>query len=221
MTLLPPAIVPTTVNVSSNPIYGAQGQPHYITNAYYQPQGYFPANGTSVTTTINRVYYVPFAIWEAHTFQGSSTFNSGTGDNGEHIRMMMFFDNGVGGGPGALAKDFGEITLTGASAQRTLVSSWSATAGMYWAAIWHETAASMCCMDNVGYTTAVGSISGVQPSNFMGTLTYTPTLQQMMSTWCHYVDTAYGAAPATAVAPTASILAGPSSGLVPLFSLKA
>lgn len=203
----------------SNPIYGAQGQPHYITNAYYQPQGYF-ATANSLTTTINRCYYVPFSVWEAHTFQGAATFNSGTGDNGEHIRMMVFNDNGANGGPGTLAKDFGEITLSGAAAQRTLASTWAALPGMYWSAIWHETAAAMISMDPLSFATTAGGYAGPKPNDFMGTLSYTASAGAVAAV--HYVDTAYGVAPATAVAPTASLnMAWGNVGNNPIFSLKA
>lgn len=203
----------------SNPIYGAQGFPQYITGAWYTPQGYAP-NGNALTTTINRCYYVPFAIVAARTFQGASVVNQGTGDNGEKIRLMVFNDNGAAGGPGTLAKDFGEITLTGASAVRTLSSSWAATPGIYWSAVWHKTAADMYSMENYHIATAVGAINANVAGDMIGDLGWTGGIRTVQA---HYVDTAYGAAPSTAVAPTASVInAGVTTGAVtPAFALKA
>lgn len=201
-------------------IYGNQNPPKYITNAYYIPNGYSAPNTATFNTTINRCYYVPFSIHSAHTFQGACVHNGGAGDNGEKIRLMVFAD--ADGGPGALVKDFGEITLTAAAALRTLSSSWAAGPGIYWAAIWHETAATMYGMSPFFYGTGVGSAgSGTIGMNAaLGDKSAT-ALSANRLVAAHYVDTTYGSAPATAVAPTATVVNTDLTGVavVPSFAL--
>lgn len=203
----------------SNPFYGAQGAPHYITGATYLPPG-FSNSGSGITTTVNRCYYVPFVVWEARTFQAVSTYNQGVGDNGKKIRMMVFNDNGAIGGPGTLAKDFGEITLTGAAALRTLSSSWATTPGIYWGAVWFNSASDIGTIEQFNIQTAVGSIGGSYAGAFFGDMGFTGAVRMAH---CHYVDTSYGAAPSTAVAPTASIgtVGAVVVGGMPIFGLKA
>lgn len=206
----------------SSQLYGPQGQPHYITGAFYLPQGYGCVGGT-ITTTATRCYYFPLAVFEAHTFQGATTINQGAGDNGEKIRLMVFNDLAAGG-PGTLAKDFGEIVLTGASAVRTLASAWAATPGIYWGAVWHETAAAMYGMEPHQFGSAVGALAGMVPSSYMGV--FGPPATGATNTYCHYVDTTYGAAPASAVTPTGSLAGGQITAIAsvtgpPVFFLKA
>jgi len=185
--------------------------PHYITNAYYRPIGYGVMGGaTGTNMTATRVYYFPLAIWENHTFSGASVYNSGTSDNGKKYRLMVF-NEASGGGPGTLAKDFGEITLTGAAALRTLSSSWAATAGMYWGAVWAEQDSAMYAMLPWNYLSAVGTLSGPQIDNFTGSLSTGLINGNSTMATTMYVDTTYGAAPASAVAPTSSLLYPPSA----------
>lgn len=203
------------------PYYGAQ-RPKYITGACYAPDG-VGGSATAFATTANRCYYIPFEIFEPVTFASAQAFNGGAGDNGEKFRIMMFKDDGATGGPGTLAKDFGEITLSAASALRTLSSSWAAAAGMYWGAIWHDSASSMYGWLPYTVATAVGFSMGPSTISMLGDFSATPTCFgaiQMSS--AHYVDTAYGAAPATAVAPTASVILtnGSTTPVVPAFVLR-
>jgi len=204
-----------------SPLYGHLGWPKYMAGGWYRPQGYF-SNGGSVTTTTNRCYYVLLGVNRVYTFAGASTHNSGTGDNGEKIRLMVFNDDAVNGGPGTLAKDFGEITLTGAAAVRTLSSSWSAVPGLYWGAVWHNSDATMYEMETYSYSSGVGGIAGFMPGHVMPDLAFSGAPGFVMGL---YVDTAYGAAPATAVAPTGIVGANgnpnPAGISMPVFALKA
>lgn len=205
--------------------YGNQNPPKYITGAFYPPPS-FGGTATTMATTATRIYYVPFNINYSRTFAGVVTYNGGAGDNGEKIRIMMFNDDGAAGGPGTLAKDFGEITLTGASALRTLSSSWAASPGLYWGAFWAETAITMYGMTQGTVGTAVGAANGPVLTHLIGDLNGAGSGFFGLATGvvaCHYVDTAYGAAPATAVAPTASLTAAWASAtpVVPAFLLKA
>ena len=206
-------------NVNS-PIYGAQGWHKYMANGLYLPQGYYSIGG-SFTTTVNRCYYFPFAVNRPYTFAGAVTGNQGTGDNGEKLRMMVFRDDAAAGGPGTLEKDFGEITLTGAAATRTLTSSWAAVPGLYWGAIWHETAAAMHGMAPHYSDTAAGTFNAMNPVHIIPNLTWAVGVSTNSLAHALYVDTAYGVAPSSAVTPTATIVisAGTTVG-VPIFWLK-
>jgi hypothetical protein len=206
----------------SGSFYGAP-LPRLITTATYLPLGYADNTGT-VTTTANRCYYVYWPISESRTFAGVNAYNQGAGDSGEKFRIMFFNDDGSSGGPGTLAKDFGEVTLGAASAYQTLTSSWAASAGRYWGAIWHDSATSMYGMSPFPAATAVGSALGINNYSVIGSINDSGT------NWganampvAHYVDTAYGAAPSTAVAPTATLRVAFASvtPLVPAFRLRA
>lgn len=205
-------------------LFAGKNPPHYITGAYYIPIGYSINTDGYGGTTATRVYYFPLTVWEARTFAGASVYNIGVGDNGKKIRLMVFNDNGASGGPGTLAKDFGEITLTGAAALRTVTSSWTAAAGFYWGAIWLEQSCTMSVMAAYSYVSAVGVGTGPNFMNYLGTIT-APTDTAAYAFFYHYVDTAYGAAPATAVAPTgtdARTFGAPAGiGGIPAFYLKA
>lgn len=203
---------------TSSPYFLGYNPPKYITGAGYSPIGYHTVTGTAINTTVNRCFYTPFTVWEPHTFQGVWTENQGAGDNGEVYRMMVFNDDGASGGPGTLAKDFGEVTLTGAAALRLLTSSWAATPGRYWMAQWHNTAAAMIGM-SLWCTAGQEGVPSMQ--SMIGTIAPTTLVQGELA--CHTVDTAYGAAPATAVAPTVSRFQalGGITPAVPVWALKA
>lgn len=200
-------------------LFGSQKAPKYISNAFYLPPGFF-RRATTVTTTANRCYYFPLAIQHPHTFQGATTYNQGTGDNGEFIRMMVFEDDG---GPGDLLKDFGQITLDNTSAARTLSSSWAAVPGTYWGAIWFSAATAMYGMGHFIQSTNVGATMGGVYALDHAIGSMTADFGSSGSVSAHYVDTAYGAAPAAAVTPTASLLIAAlvSDAVVPVFALKA
>lgn len=201
---------------------GNQPAPRYVTNAYYLPSGYV-AGETAMTTTATRCYYFPFAVQHQHTFQSAHVYNSGVGDNGEKIRIMVFRDQD--GGPGALEKDFGEITLTAASSLRSLASTWTASPGMYWIAVWCDSASGIFGMLTYIAKTDVGSGGhGVMTMDqAIGNFGLSSSIASTRAmTQCHYVDTAYGTAPSTAVAPTASVTITPfsASTVVPAVFLK-
>lgn len=201
--------------------YGAPA-PKIITGSTYYPPGYCDSVG-NLGTTANRCYYVYWPIAESRTFAGVNTFNQGAGDTGEKMRIMFFNDDAAAGGPGTLAKDFGEITLGAASAYQTLTSAWAATAGRYWGAIWFDSATFMFGMTPYAVGSAVGGSVGINSNSLIGSINDAGVMfnsQTMPS--AHYVDTAYGAAPATAVAPTATRYATINglTPVVPAFRLR-
>ena len=166
----------------------------------------------ALTTTATRLYYYPIYLDRVVAFAGARTFNSGAGDNGEVYRVGVYAE-ATAGGPGALAKDFGEVTLTGAAALRTLASAWTnARPGWYYIAVHADSAfaiyafRSIVSISSVGYVAtyiARGSIGALNPGSAEWA---TPADGYQFM----YVDTAYGALAATAVAPTNSTPAAPA-----------
>lgn len=194
--------------------------PKYITGAGYSPLGY-GGTTSSLTTTATRCYYIPFPIVWAHTFTGAQMTNSGSSDSGEKCRLMMFADDGAAGGPGTLSKDFGEITFGGGAAINNLSSSWAATPGMYWGAAWFDSASAVGVMAPYIAASGVGGALGRNTINLIGQMAAATTFSTDIGmVGAHYVDTTYGAAPSTAVAPTASTISNfTATGVSPNFRL--
>ncbi len=133
---------------------------------------------------------------------------------------MVFNDDLATGGPGTLAKDFGEITLTGAAALRTLTSSWTAAAGAYWAAVWMQLDSAMNGITPFNFQSAAGFSTGTTTLNLIGNIGGQLGVGSLPV--AHYVDTTYGAAPATAVTPTATASSiASATPVAPVFFLKA
>lgn len=173
---------------------GSQRGPHWCVDG-----------SASFTTTATRLYYYPMYFDRAEILAGARTFNFGAGDTGETYRVGLYFDNGSNGGPGTLAKDFGEVTLTAASALRTLANSYSMVSpGWYWIAVHHNAATAMYSFTAMLQVTAAGYILP-NAARLIGSVTSTSEFGSPASTqpfW--YVDTSYGALASTAVTPTAS-----------------
>lgn len=222
MTMLPPGIITTPPPaITGSPFYGNQSAPGYVTNAFYLPPGYMQTNST-FAADVARVYYVPFAVQSLHTFQGASVFNADTSATGQKCRIMVFAS--TDGGPGLLQKDFGEITFGATAILNTLASSWTATPGIYWFSQWYNSATPMKGMfpgASNGGTIVV--FQGMMLHHMMGNMLTQQLNQSNQQTAYHYVDTAYGAAPATAVAPTTSFSANYANfnAIMPAFCLKA
>lgn len=184
--------------------------PSYVTNWAYRPQGQYYNQSTTVTTTATRLYYVPFRVWEQHTFSGVKTFNSGAGDTGETWRQGIY--SHTTSGPGSLLVDFGQGTLTAASAGRTLSASVSLAPGVYWHAFHANTAAAWYAFTSSA--SAVGQF-GYDMQAFVGTPSWADGVTSSSAECNHlYVDTAYGALASTAVAPTAQGASCPAFLLV-------
>lgn len=205
----------------TGPYYGTK-PPRMIKGASYIPCGYAQTD-TGFSTTATRVYYTPRIVFQARSIPSVQIINSGVGDNGEHFRIMTFYDDATDGGPGTLAKDWGEITLTGASAIRTLTpaSPFSAPQGIVWDAVWAESASAVYGMSPYTFATNAGFSGTPSMQAIMGQ--FTAPAGNFAQTYAHYVDTTYGAAPATAVAPTASIIGSYGAGapVVPAIWWKA
>jgi hypothetical protein len=202
----PPSVGAPAVSAPNAPFNGTN-TPTWQTGVERGPNWVFDA-AAAMTTTATRLYYYPMYFDRAEVLAGVKTLNGGAGDNGETYRVGLYFDNGATGGPGTLAKDFGQVTLTAASAIRTLSNSYTMIApGWYWIAVHHNTACSMAAF-RAGVVA-----SGVAPARNIGALNNTSTTdewQQGLLLPFFYVDTAYGALAATAVVPTNSAAEAPA-----------
>lgn len=192
---------------------GISGLPSigYLDNNAYIPHYVFTDSNTALTTTATRLYYVPFFVQEGYTFTDIITSNSGAGDNGEKYHVGVYANDGTEG-PGTLISAGGEVTLTGASALRTVGSlaiDLSAYAEQWvWLAMHFESESAMYRMTlsdgtsiapspigNVGGVFGARTLAGGNGTEFMGAF--------------KYVDTAYAVLASTAVAPTAGTATAP------------
>lgn len=186
--------------------------PHLVPSSY------------TLTATAARYYTVPFYIPRATTFAGVKFRNSGAGNNGHKVKIA-FFNELAGGGPGTLAKSFGESTLTGAAAIRTLTSSWAATPGWYYGEIVADNAVAFNCM----ITTE--TISGVGHAGVRGTWSQLPPIADnvlsgnfgpQLPYGAEYVGGTYANFPeASSLTPTTTVQAtnGGGAGEIPSFCL--
>lgn len=194
------------VGFPSGPITGVN-PPRYITGHTYLPYGFQPG-GATAATAVNDLYYYPFFVWKTQAFAGAKTFNAGAGDNGETLRLGVYADDGAIGGPGTLLKDFGEVTLTGAAALRTLANAVTLPGpAWYWMAYAANTAATIAAMAPITAATAVGYVSNPMTSMLSGFKLSTQPNATTVANMSHglFVNTAYGAFAATAVAPTSEL----------------
>lgn len=191
------------VNMNNAPFNGLSS-PTWITGMQRGPHWCLDDTTTGFATTATRLYYYPIYFDQVVTLAGARSFNSGAGDNGETYRVGLYFDNAAAGGPGTLAKDFGEVTLTAASALRTLTNSYAITSpGWYWVAVHHSSAANMYAFTSILQVSNVGYVLP-NIARLIGTMTTTAEWGSTSPQPFHYVDTTYGALASTAVAPTAS-----------------
>lgn len=161
---------------------------------------------TTNTMTAARYYYVPFIVEHPVTYAGAWCYNSGAADNGKKIKIAAFNES-ASGGPGSLAKSFGEVTLTGASALRNFASSWSPNPGRYYLAIVSDTAPSMYLMAAGDSESTAGLWGPNVASNTMGFLANVPVSTSLLNLQGHYdyVGGTYANFPeATAITPTAT-----------------
>jgi len=93
----------------------------YISDDIIFPQFLIVAG--TFTVTANVYYEIPIYIARVEAFAGVKFRNSGTGNNGDKVKVAMYQENADG--TRTRVKDFGEATLDGSAAIRTLASSWT------------------------------------------------------------------------------------------------
>jgi hypothetical protein len=157
------------------------------------------AGGGTLNTTATRLYYSPFFVGAAVTFTRCYTQNQGAGDNGEVYRTGAYANDGASG-PGTLISDFGEVTLTGATALRTQTISLdlSAYVGQWiWLAQHHNSEVAM-----YDQKIPVTAPYWPQAMALFGSRIVTHFDAANAIAFFRFVDTAYGALASTAVAPS-------------------
>lgn len=163
--------------------------------------------GGGLATTATRLYYVPYYFNEMRAFTGLKSYNTGSGDNGETFRMGVYraalLSSGLRGAPSTLLADCGQVTLTGAAAERTLASSFTPDyVGWHFLALHANSAFSIAAIQNIGSSDVPNSMRNAFGNNAI-------VASGTASFGAFYVDTAYGALASTAVAPTAVTDLGP------------
>lgn len=164
------------------------------------------ASAVTATMTAARYYYVPFVIEYNKTYAGAWCKNATAGDSGKKIKIAIYNES-ASGGPGTLAKSFGEVTLGAASALQNFASSWAATPGRYYLAIVSDTAPTMYLMAAADSITTAGMLLPNVAANSMGMLAQVFTSTSLLNLQPHndYVAGTYANFPeATSLTPTAS-----------------
>lgn len=187
---------------------------------YFIPPHLLPLGDSTTTTATTgaRYYIVPWYFDRPTTLAGSWCYNGGVGDNGDKAKMALYSES-ASGGPGTLAKNFGEITFTGASALRTFASSVSIGPGMYYLEFVTDNAVTMCVMSACQYQSGAGTFMPNVLANMNGS--YGVTLDSVGTRSIpsgDYVAGTYANFPeATSLTPTATLY----HAAVPLFGLYA
>ena len=135
-------------------------------------------------------------------------YNSNTTDNGDKVKIAAYNES-ASGGPGTLAKNFGEVTLTGVSAVRTFASSWAANPGWYYLAMVSDNAVECHIMTAMPLNTLVGELTPNMAANMLGVSTPTVgTNHNSAVPSSEYVGGTYANFPeSTALTPTTTIFA--------------
>jgi hypothetical protein len=173
-------------------------------NAYFPPHWAVADSALNITTTINRLYYIPYYFTNIVSYTGLACRNAGVGDNGEVFRVGVYQASASTGLPSTLVSDVGQGTLTGAAADRLVAGSFTAPyVGWGYLAFHANTAAvwrGASAIDSG--STRVGVIDTSPQATLFGTSAI-PEYGNVSLFAAYYVDTAYGALASTAVSPTA------------------
>lgn len=199
--------------------FGGIKPPILKSGRYIAPHYLFPS-AYAVTTTAARYYMAAIYISYPTTFAGAWCHNSGAGDNGDKVKIAVY-NVAAAGGPGTLAKSFGEVTLTGASAVRNFASSWTASAGWYYIELVTDNTVALYAMTGLVYASDVGYPFMNNLAFQIGSLA-TPTTGSAFATPTgDYVGGTYANFPeATSLTPTATIIDYPNNSTsFPAFGL--
>lgn len=167
----------------------------------------------TMNTTATRLYYIPIYFEDIRAYTGIKSYNHGAGDNGDTFRMGVYqatlTSSGNRSSPSSLVADCGEVTLTGAAAERTLASAFTpAYVGWHYLAFHANQAANMRMMTN---TTSVGADGQYHPGlKYHFGATAVTNDYNAIGIAAFYVDTTYGALASTAVAPTGFVTQAPT-----------
>lgn len=200
---------------NSGPFGGAKAPlPPSGMTAMFLPHWAYVNTVAGLTSTTTRLYYIPYYFPVAGlSYTGLKCHNSGAGDNADTLRLGVYQASATTGLPSTLVIDAGEITLSGAAAVRTLASAWTAPyEGWGFLALHCNQAAEFYAFTNVSASsTAVGVIFPAPSIQLFGAPSTTFAISNTATNFgAYYVDTAYGALAASAVAPTAILTTCPA-----------
>lgn len=89
-------------------------------------------SATNFVATAALYYMYPIYLIAGDVFAGAAFYNQSAAQSGHKVKIAIY-NEAAAGGPGTLAKSFGEVTLTAASAVRQIASSWTVpTTGWYY-----------------------------------------------------------------------------------------
>jgi hypothetical protein len=216
------ASVASKFGLSDAGSFGGVQPPILMAGKYIHPS-HCNLTNFGMNTTGARYYIVPIFVPRNTTFAGAWCFNSGAGDNGDKVKIAAYSE-ATTGGPGARAKNFGEVTLTGASALRNFASSWSAVGPLwYYLELVTDNAVGMWGMTSLSYASDAGYFAPNTLANQLGFIGG-PSGSSKASPTGDYVGGTYANFPeATSLTPTATLAdpgtSGGTSGVFPAFGL--
>lgn len=152
------ATIESKFGLSANGIFNGAPAPRLMAGKTLWPPHMSPNMDVAqvFALTASRYFVIPFYVSHQTTFAGVK-FKQNGNLNGQKVKIA-FYNEASGGGPGTLAKNFGEATLGAATAINTIASSWTAPAGWYYGELTGNSASSLFSMGNrlqvsdVGYT---------------------------------------------------------------------
>lgn len=178
------------------------------------PYGYASDIGT-LAMVANTVYYVPYPIFQTETIAGSQIHDSGAGNNGMHVRTALYAQS-ASGGPGALLKDFGAVSLTGTAALHQAANSVTVSGPqMAYLAIVSDSTPTLYTMGFLTTVSSVGDISTYPLATLLGDIgggSISSALGARFPIVGWNASLTYGAFPSTATAPSANTVSTNSSG---------
>lgn len=210
----------TAFGLSSGGQFNGVVAPIKQASRYFLPSHLFVDSvGNTVASTGGRYYFAPYYVDRATTFAGAWTRNAGAGDNGDKIKIAAY-NEAAAGGPGTLAKDFGEVTLTGAAALRLFASSWAATPGWYYLALVTDNAVTMSAMTGGTVVTAAGVVYPQPLNNLLGAQTPNfAAASHNNATIGEYVGGTYANFPeATSLTPATTLFTADGMSIIGLYT---
>lgn len=104
----------TTTVPATAPSFGSYfgvRQPKLLAGKVILPFHMKPNYYQTIVMTASDYFFAPFYLPGGETYAGAAFQNMLTTDTGKKVKIA-FYSEATNGGPGALAKDFGEFTLT-------------------------------------------------------------------------------------------------------------
>lgn len=190
--------------------------PPFQASHYYRPH-WATATALTVTLTANRLYRTWFYVPKTTTFSGGWFHNSGAGDSGDKVRIGVYDATGA-----TLLKDFGETTLSGAAALRSVANTVTLPGpAWYQLALVSDTTPALFAIDPLQYFSAAGMVTPSPTAAFGAFSAALAAGSNILnsSPVGDYAAFSYAALPTPITAPTATITMAGGSGQFPAIGL--